>query len=226
MADEISEQDFLQYYQTIQRKAREQRGVSGEMSAVKKRAKEAGVNMPALNFVIKIGKLDPLERIVILNAVFHYSKLLRHPEAAQLNFLQQLDPTAPPSNQDYQAQGYKAYLDGDDPNPQQYDVASAAFQQWIAGYEQARQDMQVEQNTDLLTAGIKPLVEPEPEDEEDIPTFLKPKPKLKVVKAKPVSRPKRAEPEAVEPIEDEAPPPEDDDEEDLATRLLRRHRGE
>jgi hypothetical protein len=233
---EINEQEFLHYYADIQRKAVEGRATSGEMSQIKGRAKEAGVDVQILAVAAKFAKLDPVEYIAKLNRLMTYLGYLRLKGANQLSLIQNIDQTQPPSMQDHYDAGFAAAVNGQGLDACTLDVTMKAGKKWVEGYELGRSMLD---GTNVVPMKPKLVVEngieepppriedepqteddPEPEDEvneppEDTPAFLTAKPKAKAAKAKPHPKPKakaKAAPKPKPEDEEEEPEPEDEEE--------------
>jgi ribosome modulation factor/uncharacterized protein (UPF0335 family) len=211
-----SASEFLNYYSTIQRKKTDQRAVSGEMSQITKRAREAGIDLKVLTQASFYAKLDPVERIVKINLLTQYLRFLNLPGSEQMAYIQQPDRTAAPSDGDHYQQGFEAAIAGLGRDACPFDATSGAGIHWMQGYDKGLKDSGfaevVAANVAAIKGGIKALeVDDAPED---TPAFLKPK---KARKAKAVEPEPEAEPEA------EAPPPPEEATEDFTSQLLRRH---
>lgn len=180
---EISEQEFLHYYADIQRRGVEQRSQAGDVSALKKRAKEAGIDLQILIIAAKFAKLDPVEYIAKLNRLMTYLSYLRLKGAAQLVPIQNIDQSQPKSPQDHFDEGFSVGINGGTLADCTLDFDKKAGKKWKEGFDLAISMLDGTANV----VKLKVVENEPPEPDVELPADVEPRP---------------------EPMFDDNPPPE------------------
>lgn len=156
----ITETAVIASHREITEHRERMKSAQGKLREARKRAEESGMDPKAYDLAMKLMKMDEVAAVDLLNKTIFYTKMLRAPIGAQLNFIDMVTDNANLTDEQrlerWYDEGYNAGANGQGQDACRHQMNMPAGQAWLNGWSSAQAE---------LAKGFKPLDDEDPGDE-------------------------------------------------------------